>query len=369
MGIVRPKILTMIEVPSGGWDLDFKISNASTLDTSLTATVPAGEYFVAWDHQLDDLLYRVTKAIRDAIVAAGLGTNRFVYTAIDEDNRVTIRFAGSSFVDSVGHENNVEITWASSHADLIKALGSDGVTWSSTGTNHPKWTATHQHSHGWYAREDIELDSLMRADRNIATIAQNTSLDGTTGTVLWGSRYENALSLQFLSSVQTWSDGTAYGNNPPYGYNKNQALECWWMAARSGTRFRVYRNESKLVSASGALAAGVNEYINSAYIGDSSKAWTTNQWAGMAVLFNTQSALVTEAARFFIASNTATRLYSGASIANGSTWDPSAGEAFYIHDLLYRTYILNTTEMSEWAPDELPQIDRYNIRIPLKRYV
>lgn len=370
MSIVRPKILPLVTIPTGGYDINFKISVAASLDTSLTATITAGDYFMAWDGYTDDLVYEIAGAIQLAITTAGHGTGRRCHCYIDSDHKLNIRFYGSAYVSSVGWENDVEITWATSDTGIVEICGSDGTTWSSTNTDHPYWTGDYQHGYAWYASEDHVLSDLMPYDSEIARIAQTTALDGTTKTVLWGSRYVNNLSLQNVKHVDMWSNGSAYGESVSYGLERNRGLECWWRLARQGTRFRLYRNDSVLVDAAGAVAAGVNSTTDTDSLRYTSGNWTDDEWIGMAALWYRGASTVTGMpGRFRIDDNDNEYILAESSLPGGGTVDESASQQFFIKDLRFQTYILNTEEMSQFNPIEVPNIDRYDIEIPLKRYV
>lgn len=381
MGL-RPKILTALTVPSGGWNLEFTLSNSGTLDTPLTATIPAGDYFVAWDSQTDDLIHEVAKQMRLAIegVGGGFETGRGVTAYIDTDHKVNIRFIGNLWDEDVNAwDNDVEISWSTSHADLVKALGADASDdFSSTSENEPTWTAPRQHGWAWYATEDGQLADLgkPRADFREATVTQSRALDGSTKTVQWATRYRSSVNLGWLTAAQTWSDGQGYGDTPTATeYPYNQGLECWFEEAAKGTRFRVYEHDPLLFSDPGATEIGSVSSIATSYIEDSGKSWGQDPqaykdyvvafgWRGFAGGKETPG-------RFYIASNTDVRLTSDETSPSGFSWYAgSTGDAlFYIHDVRYRTYVLDTAKMSEFAPQEIPNLDRYNIEIPLLRYV
>lgn len=370
MSVVTPKILTMITVPTGGYDLEFTISISSSLNTALTATIAAGEYFMSWDGYSDDLVYAIAGAMRTAIVNAGYGTNRYVHCYINSDKRLVIRFYGSAFEDSVGHENDVKISWSTSDAGIVEACGSDGTDWTSTATDNPYWTGDNRHGFAWYAEEEHVLSGLMPYDSEIARIAQQTALDGTTKTVLWGSRYVNSLSLQNIKHVDMHSNGSSYGDAVSYGLEVNRGLECWWRSARNGTRFRVYRSDSVSVDSTLAIASGVNSVSESDALKQTSAGWATDKWVGMSVLWNRGAGVVSGMpARFRIDSNDDERVYAESTLPGGDFVDATSSEQFFIKDLRFGTYILDTEKMSKWEPIEVPNIDRYDITIPLKRYV
>lgn len=357
----RPKILTAVTVPTGGWDLDFTISLAASLDTPLTATVAAGTYFVAWDAQDDDLLYTLNAAME-----AQLGVNGDCNVYIDSDRKVRIKFSG--FVDSVGWENDVEINWTTSDAGLAQALGADySADWTSTGTDNPTWTADYQHAYGWYATEDGQLEFKPTEDFCEAVTAHARALDGTTYGQLLGNRYTSELSLGFLTEAQTWSDGVEYGSAAVYPYAQNVPLECWWHAIKDGTRFRVYRHDERDYPADSVAEHGTNETASNVFLEDTTRSWPIDphKFKSMHVVFDTEMGTK----RFFINSHNTTRLLSANTGPYAAGWDSTGSVGFDVVDMKYDTYVIDAGEMSVFAPSEIPNVNRYNITIPLLRYV
>ena len=240
MPIPWPKILTAVTVPSGGWDLNFVVSKAGSLDTALTATVAAGTYYLAWDYQSDCLLYALNKAVVDALIADGMPNDqRPVNVYLDEDNKVNIHFCGDGFA---GTENDVELTWSTSDSDLAAALGFDAADVQITDTDQPTFTADWQHGYGWYATEDGQLGSLLVEDHRVTQTSQVISYAGWVASQQIGERYINELSLQWLTRGQTHTRGIAYGAASLHPYERNEGLEAWWNEAAMGTQFRVYRD-------------------------------------------------------------------------------------------------------------------------------
>ena len=42
---------------------------------------------------------------------------------------------------------------------------------------------------------------------------------------------------------------------------------------------------------------------------------------------------------------------------------------YYLFDHTYQTYVIDFDKTTEFSPEEIPAIDRYNIEVPLLRYV
>lgn len=370
MGIVRPKILSVVTVPSGGWDLDFTVSVAGSLDTPLTATIPAGNYFISWDAQSDDLLHAVTTQIRAAIVAGPGGTNRFPYVGLNTAQKVVFFFGGSNFTGAP--KQDVALNWTTSAAGLASALGVNAsADDTSTGVNNPSFTMDYQHAYAWYSTEDGQLESIQREDINENLAEQAVTYGGQVKTVRYADRYTNTLKLNWVAHTSMWSGGVQYGS-ASYPYTYNVPLECWWYEARQGKRFRVYRNDTLTYGAAGSrfLEKGTNEVASTTQLQDSGKTWPQNpqQYTGQHVLFYHQVNSGGIMARARISSHTGTVLTLPTS-AGGTTWDETSGEGFTITEGKYGTYVLDHEKMSMFEPNEIPNIDRYGIEIPMRKYV
>jgi hypothetical protein len=350
------------------------ISVAAQYDTAVDVVVPAGTYFVSGDNQNDDLLFAIQTVIQTALTAVGAG--RFICIWIDPDtHKVKICFAGSNFTGAT--KQDVRIDWPGSDSGLYQALGFDGSAIdASTAEDEPVFTADYQHAWGWYADEDGQLESLDIEDRNIAQVMQSTSISGRVKSQRVGDRYAATLRLQFLEralngSTKIYSRGRAYGESAVYPYERNQPLECWWMEARKGTRFRVYA-DAHIDTAKAALwESELAEVAAPAYEFNTSVLDTDPQRCAGGIVW-VPNALEGNAARddiyqaFYVASNTASSVTFANEIAAG-VWDGTQGGYYFDHR--YQTYVLDIDEMSEFSPDEIPALDRFNIAIPLKRYV
>ena len=370
MTLKRPKILTAFTVPTAGWDINFTISVAASLDQAVTATVAAGTYFMAWDAQSDDLCHEL--ATKMTAAAQVFAANTGIQVVIDGDGKVRIGFTGNHFQDSGNDEGDVAINWGTTDADLVKALGVDSSSnYQSTGVDNPVFTASRQHAYGWYSTEDGQLpeDGLQREDNNEVTASQGVTLAGQVATVEWANRYRNRLRLAWMTAAQTWTDGQGYGDTPTrleYPYNKG--LQAWWEEARKGVRFRVYENQTPFERDSNGVQIFTNDINSSASLRDSGAAWIADpeQFKGMLVLLPGINDILPERAQ--ITSNNATTLTLPTHPGSFS-WDPGAFETCTIYDIKYSTYVLDTEETKEFAPSEIPQLDRYDFEIALRRYV
>lgn len=370
MGYPRPKILTEITVPSGGWDLDFIVSVAGSLDTPLTATIPAGTYFISWDAQADDLLWEVAYRLRASIISAGIGAGRFPYVALDSDHKVVISFRGTGFDGAP--TNDVEITWTTSNADLAAALGFDSTTDDqSLGVDRPEFTADYQHAFGWYADADGQLASLLTEDVPIVTTPQAVSYTGQSMAQYLGERYTNELALQWLPRALTHSRGIGYGASPLAPYQRNKGLQSWWEEAKLGRRFRVYRDGR---TDDGAPVDRMESTTSdNASVTDAAKSMQTDpaeHLGRLLLVLDQASGAGLQPRRFRITTQTATAVTSPQNSPDGQIWiyATATDKTCLILDQRYETYVVDLTSMSSFAPIERPTVDYYDITIPLLRY-
>jgi hypothetical protein len=318
--------------------------------------------------------------IQTALTA--VGADRFICIWIDPDtHRVKICFCGSNFTGAT--KQDVRIDWPGSDSGLYQALGFDGSAIdASTAEDEPIFTADYQHAWGWYADEDGQLESLDIEDRNIAQVLQSTSISGRVKSQLVGDRYAATLRLQFLERAhqgrtKVYSRGVAYGAASVYPYERNQPLECWWMEARKGTRFRVYADARIDTARAAAFENGLTSGVSASVFDLTTQTLDVDPgvFVGAYVWFTQFSdSLGLGSANtfqgFYVSTHTTARVTVAnaqpALAADGGTLD-SAYPYFFHHR--YQTYVLDVDEMSTFAPDEIPALDRFNIAIPLKRYV
>ena len=144
MAIPRPKILTCITVPTGGYTLSVTHSSTTT-----ALTIPAGEYFMSQDNQADDFLAVVTKIIKTEV--AGSYGSIIINSWIDfETHKVKFYFENSGSV-------SITLDWTSGSGNVAKILGFDHSASDSVSGTSATLTADYQHAYGWYAKEDGQL--------------------------------------------------------------------------------------------------------------------------------------------------------------------------------------------------------------------
>ena len=371
----RPKILTEITVPTGGWDLKFQISLLASLDTDVTATVAAGTYFISQDAQSDDLLYALAKAMYDAIQVADPGSSRYPYIQLNSDNKVQIIFNGADFLFTVDNwDNDVSILWsdAATDDDLAAALGFDSTADDTDlGTDYPIFTADWQHGYGWYADDDGQLESLLVEDHQLTDTPQAIAYGGQVKSTQMGSRFVNELKLAWLGRALTFCRGVDYGATPVHPYARNVPLECWWRQAQQGKRFRVYREGRNAVTVP-AVGYGVATGGSSTDITDANKSYAIDPQELLyqccyvpAVGGAFKNSATTS--RFQISSHTATVLTSASGHPSGQGWGV-VGDAYHILPSRYETHVVDLAKMREFAPAEKPELDLYDITVPLLRY-
>lgn len=362
MSIPRPKILTRFTVPSGGWDLKVYSSTSSDYDTSFTATIPAGDYYVGWDDQDDDFLYALCSQIWTD------GSNNY-YPILN------LTSTGKTFFQVIHANQPVKVAWTELDGDEVaNVLGFDSSS-DATDIEHGV-TSTWQHAYGWYANEDglLVMDYAEDIDHPMApqSVAPAT---GHAKTHYVGSHYRNILKLQHVARARMWSGQTGYTETSVHPYEKNTPLECWWRLARTGRPFRVYR-DGRINAASTAADRGLVTLTNidGSTFQDTSKAWDIDpqRWKGRLFSFvpdefiHTGGISVTEMhKRWYISSHDADTL----TFANSEPYNDQHDDGdYYILDQPYQTYWVDLNKMDKFHPKELPHIDRYNIDIPLLRY-
>lgn len=368
--------MSVITVPTGGWTWDIDLSSAAQYDTNITGTVAAGDYFLSGDNQSDDLLYALQDSIQTEIDGSAV-TGDICIGFDNEQHKLKIQFYGTGFVDATG-DNDVRINWDSWTAGLLQALGQDGTAAeTSTATDNPIFYTDWHVGYNWYADEDGQVSDIVVADIGEAFSLQGKSISGKVKTQFFGDSYTNFLELKFLERYEqgrtkVFSDGVAYGAAPVWPYNRNEPLECWWLQARKGKRFRVYRDG--YVRANNAAGTGTSSACNTTILTDAAKSWSVEpfRWPGRVVYIGAYSPSVNQ--MFYIASSTATSLTVANAHPSGDDVDGNtggaAGGAYTLYDLTYDTYVLDLKRMKSFNPRQVNSAqDRYNITIPLLRYV
>lgn len=365
MAIPYPKILTRVTVPTGGYAFKFYVSDSAQFDTLVTATVPAGDYFVSGDNQADDFLYALCNAATTQLrLVGGWAATGNVFASVDTSYNIVIQF-GTVFTTT---HQDVRVDWPNS-TGVAAVLGfSTAATDDLTGGDNPSTTSDWVHAVGWFADEDGYLANLPNEDANEVFALQSRALSGVVRSQQLGVMFTSELSLQFLTKAKTFTRNIGYAGTNVYPYEKNVGLESWWREARQGTEFRVYRDGRKLATIAADRGTSTASTTTTLTIG--SKTWDTDpqRWAGAILRVPTFTSALDQC--YYISSNTATVLTASQATYHGLQLDGAGGSvAVELYDHRYQTYVVDLERMTSFAPEEIPQIDRYNITIPLRRYI
>jgi hypothetical protein len=370
VAIPRTTILPVVTVPTGGWLLDVKVGRTTSLDTTVTATIAAGDYFVSWDNQSDDFLLVFANAVNAAIDAAHADfPTDSLQCYLDSNHKVKIVFEDSYYKTT--DDRDVQIRWTQRDGDdIAKVLGFDySADDTSTGVDNPVFTADWQHGYGWYANEDGLTNDLAVEDVSEVYALQSRAHSGVVRTQRIAQRFSNELSLQFLPRNRTFSQNVGYGETSVQPYEINQGLECWWLQAQQGKRFRVYR-DGRYDTTTAALR-GVATGSTTTTLTDSGRSFDIDPqiYKGRILWIAQWGTNVTSLpGRFYIASHTATAF----TVSNAGAYSQNmaaGGTTYYVFDQPYQTYVLDLEKMDRFGPREIPALDRYNIKLPLLRYV
>lgn len=386
MSLKRPKILTRVTVPTGGWGMHVHILTDGA-NPHATATLPAGNYYMRGDFlgdpagqaDGDDLFYWLSRNLDTALdaIETDAGNGRPKVGIDPTTGKVVICFRDTNYTAANDSPVLVEWTDPASSSDLALCLGFDPtVDYAGTG-DYPTISAPHYPMYVWTADRDGQGELTSPSDNNHANSLQSTSISGKTKTQLIGDMNRNELQLRFLerelnSRTKVFSGGQAYGEAPVHPYNRNEPLECWFREARKGTPFLVYENAN--VDVTRAVETGTNSGVSTSSITDAAKTWETEpqNFAGM-VLWNENDYVDGDnlnfgfARPYYILSNTATVI--------NVTFGPigsnimSVGQRYYVLDWRYGEYVLDLKKMSSFEPTERPNIDCWDITIPLIKYV
>jgi hypothetical protein len=380
MGIPRPKILTAFTIPTGGWTFKLYVSRLAEYDTAVSVSLAAGDYFVAWDCQSDDFLFYFSNQVNAAIDAAHAAfPTDSIAMWIDSSHKVNIGFDASYY--SGNPARGIKLAWTENDGDDVAAVlgfdsSADDTNSSAGGSNYKVFVADWHHAYGWYADEDGLIENLNIEDASEVYALQSRAHSGAVRTQRIAQRFSNTLSLQFLPRNKTFSQNVAYGAANVHPYERNWGLECWWIAAQQGTRFRVYRDGRQDVAS--ASVTGSSTASNTTTLTNSNVSMDTDPQAYKGRLlyvpvFGAGFAVNPETsdlypARFYISSHTATVF----TVANAHPIPENISgqiSTYYVFDQPYQTYVLNLDAMKTFAPRELPALDRYSIDLPLYRYV
>lgn len=362
----KPTILSQIVVPTGGYNFRVYLSKAARYDTTVDATLPAGNYYLSGDCQSDDFLWKLSTVINTAAIAAGM-TSCFTaiwFTTNLDGTSDTVPKIRISFEYTGNPNRDVQIDWGLS-TEIGAILGFyTGANDVSTGVDYPEFTADYRPGYFWQAEEDGQLESFNVEDESIVSVSQSVDdIDGGIRTQYHGERFSNSLRLAWLERVSTFSNDIGYGVAPVHPYSRNRGLECWWDRAKQGYPFRVYPD--RWFETTKAIDVATVTTGSPTAPACSAKAWETEPQRFKSRMVVDLSYVRSRPMGWFISSHTATAL----TVANAHPANYNIAGTIYLFDFAYQTYVIDLSEMSRFVPEEIPQLDRYNITIPLLRYV
>lgn len=368
MPIPQPKLLTCITIPTGGWSFAWRTStSAGGYETDETVTLDAGDYFMSWDGQSDDLIFHLTTKMQATCPA-----NTKVLIDITSTHKVRFSFEGTAMANA--NTRDIKLQWTSTNSTLAGILGFDTSADDTSSGNYQQFTADYHHGYGWYADDDGLLMDYMPEDENIVEAVQSVALSGKVVTQKLAQKFKNLIKLRWLPQTKTFSQNVSYGATPVQGssstsYIRNAALECWWNACQNGTRFRFYADGQ--IDTTKAILAGAPTASNTTTLTDGNKNLTTEpqQYKGRILYIDDYSANLSVPGRFYISSHTATVFTipqahpAGYNLATYAT-------LYYVFNQPYQTYVIDLEAMKSFkptAPDAA--LERYDIDIPVLRYV
>ena len=379
--IERPKILSAIVVPTGGWAFVIDLSKTTDYDTAVTATLPAGTYYLSDDHSSSDLLDALCKVLTTAIQATGSPfSSSLAYGWLDAAHKVNLAFPGGWG----GSATKIKISWSNTNPSLVLALGGPSASGGGTGIDatmtaaDTTYTCPYPHAYGWYADGDGWLKMMPLADIASMQVLQARSLGGLVRSQQISSiLYDSNIAIELIPNVNMLSFGNLYGYDPPYPAVRNQPLECLWYDIVGGKQFRIYRNYSTS-SARNNGGFTANGGSSSSLTNSAGSIWTTSQWVGFGALGSVVFPLaygggnLSYPAQPAITANTASSLTVGLLPGSPDIYNAvSAGWVFVPQ--AYQTYVIDASEKGDtvpkFAPVEVPNLDQFNISIPLMRYV
>ncbi len=375
----RPKLLLRLTVPTGGWVWTWYAEAGKVGETKCQCTVPAGNYYMADDQQTDCFLRALMVVAIAESKAEGYDEGPVLW--IDGDHKVNIGFEGGGYDDSIDADHqSVSIAWDEDDGDEIAAvLGFDAsAADASDGTDNATFTGDYHHAFGWYGDEDGMIASDLAEDSIAPNTAQSRAIAGHVKTQHLGSWFGNRLGLDWMTEVKAFSGGVAYMAAPVHPYNRNEGLECWFLEARKGTPFRVYRHHRRTIG----LAA---ERGNTSFIGadavtytDTAKAWSEEpeRWVGALLVQPGGGGAdgqylysLDVPVSWYIESNTDNDLIVNAhptGYTQNSNTDPTT---YGIFDMRYRTYVLDQGGQAKFEPIEKPKIKYWSHTMGLLKYV
>ncbi|HJW75192.1 MAG TPA: hypothetical protein VJ787_05925, partial [Thermoleophilia bacterium] len=276
---------------------------------------------------------------------------------------------------SVGvYDAEVKLAWTALNGPSIAAVLGFSATADLSLAADTDAFSTYRHAYGWYAQEDALLESYSVEDIEDALSYQSLAVSGHTKTHYVNSHYRALLALANVPRGFVFSRGTGYTAAPPNPYERNKGLECWWRAARQGQRFRIYRDGRPRrydgphpdPTPGAGIYQGISTGGSTTSLIDTGRGWAIDPQELVGLLLRILSGANTNVwIGYYITANTANTITIPNALHNASL----ASRSYSVQEQRYATYVLELDSMPSFAPVEVPGIDRYNLTVPLRRYV
>jgi len=364
----RPKILSVVTIPTGGWVVTLYVdsdgNDGEDYDEKIQFTMAAGDYFVSGDNQSDDFLHEF---MAKAYTALDTGATDADYNQSTAEGKPVLWIDDTTHKVKieVGSNHDMRVAFDEDDGDEVSAvLGFSGNSIDLHGA--VVQTADYPHAYGWYADGDGYLENDDWEDIAEAYVSQAFAITGQAKTAYTCQIYSNYLRLGLLPRDKTWSDSVGYATSAVHPYTQNEPLECWWHSIGSqGKRFRVYRYNQKdrtLAEHRGEASGGTTTTMT-----DNTKSWSTDPQEHAGKILKMETFIGTGPMEWYISSNvTAIQLTVPNAVHNTNI---NATDATYsIFDRTYETYIVDLQKMNTFRPVGHEKLDRYSIEIPLRRY-
>jgi hypothetical protein len=196
---------------------------------------------------------------------------------------------------------------------------------------------------------------------------------GTIRSQFIGERFSNVVSLHDVPRLLMLSGGIGYKEAPIDPYKRNVPLECWWEEARQGIEFRLYMDGNNAASAANLvtradLAGDIDAASTTTALTDVGKSLSVEpQTHKGQLLAVTGFVAESDWQRFFITSHTAT-VFTVPNSLFAQEFDALATQ-YHVLDQRYRTYVVDLKQMIKFDAVELPNIERFDLTIPLRKFI
>lgn len=358
------KILPAITIPSGGWTLKVYITDTVQFDTGVTATMSAGTYYMSNDNQSDCFLWELMDKLYDALDALGAGGGKDDYNGSDYLGKPILWIDNATQKVKIllgGETADMRFSWSENDGDSIAdVLGFNSATVNDyTGTT---LTADWQHAYGWYDDEGAAADYIVE-DIAEPNVLQSVAPSGHVKTTYIDTLYKNTLELQLVKRLRMWSGGIGYAEESIDPYERNVPLECWFKEAEQGIQFRVYEYnqwDTTLALRTGTATGGSTTTLIDSIIGGFDADPQEHKGQIIEIDGATEGIL-----RYYISSHTTTTF----TLPNALLNVDLNGEDYTIYDMRYRTYVLDLRAMRAFAPVEVSRTNRFNLIIPMRKYL